>query len=172
MPKARVVRVYLLGDSDRTVNLERIADAPPPQVPGFVRAALERRPSPRTRTGPRRAQALLHQADAMTGVAAVTNAPAGAAAAMSGAPSGAPAVPLEQAILGTSRSDLAGITYEFRADGSASASSARHGAREQRWSLAGPGTIHLDDSTLHATVDGDALSLGEPPRSLTFHRVG
>jgi len=137
-----------------------------------VRAALERAaesPDPDRAT---EAQALLHQADALTGVAAVTNAPAGAAAAMSGAPSGAPVVPLEQAVLGTWRSDLAGITYEFRADGSASASSARHGAREQRWSRAGPGTIHLDDSTLHAAVDGDALSLGESPRFLTFHRVG
>jgi hypothetical protein len=106
------------------------------------------------------------------GVAVVTNSPAGAAAARSGAPSGAPAVPLDQAILGTWRSDLATITYEFRADGSAGASSARRGAREQRWSLAGPGTIHLDDSTLHASVDGDVLSLGEPPRFLTFRRVG
>jgi len=171
-PEDGIVRVYLLGDSDRIVNLERIADAPPPQVPGFVRAALERAAESPDPDRAAEAQALLHQADALTGVDAVTNAPAGAAAAMSGAPSGAPAVPLEQAILGTWRSDLAGITYEFQADGSASASSVRHGAREQRWSLAGPGTIHLDDSTLHAAVDGDVLSLGEPPRFLTFRRVG
>ncbi|HEY5495511.1 MAG TPA: hypothetical protein VIK16_02535 [Candidatus Limnocylindrales bacterium] len=109
---------------------------------------------------------------ARTGASRGTDAPAGAAAGTSGAPSAAPAVPLEQAILGTWRSDLAGITYEFRADGSATASSPRHGAREQRWSLAGPGTINLDDSTLHVAVDGNALSLGEPPRFLTFHRVG
>jgi hypothetical protein len=171
-PEDGVVRVYLLGDSDRIVNLERIADAPPPQVPGFVRAAVElaaKSPDPDRAA---EARALLRQADALTGVAAVTTTPGGAAAATTGAPSGAPAVPLEQAILGTWRSDLAGITYEFRADGSAAASSARHGAREQRWSLAGLGTIHLDGATFQAAVDGDALPLGEPPRFLTFHRVG
>jgi hypothetical protein len=63
------------------------------------------------------------------------------------------------------------MTYEFRADGSASAGSARHGAREQRWSIAGPGAIRVDDSTLQVAVDGDLLSLGEAPRSLVFHRV-
>lgn len=176
-PEDGVVRFYLLGDSDRIVNLERIADAPPPQVPRFVRAALDlatRSPDPDKAA---EARALLHQADALTGAGAITNAAAGAAAAgadaaMAGAPSGTPTVSLERAILGTWRSDLADITYEFRDDGSATASSARHGAREQRWSLAGPGTILLDDSTLQATLDGDALSLGEPPRSLAFHRVG
>ena len=171
-PEDGIVRVYLLGDSDRIVNLERIADAPPPQVPGFVRAVLGLAATSPDPERAAEARAFLQQADALTGVAVVTNSPAGAAAASSGAPSGAPAVPLEQAIIGTWRSDLASITYEFRADGSASASSARRGAREQRWSLAGPGTIHLDDSTLHASVDGDVLSLGEPPRFLTFRRVG
>jgi hypothetical protein len=170
-PEDGIVRVYLLGDSDRIVNLERIADAPPPQVPGFVRAALELATTSADTDRAAQARALLHQADAMTG-AAVANPPAGAAPATSGSPSGAPAVPLEQAILGTWRSDLAGITYEFRADGSATATVPRHGAREQRWSPAGPGTLHLDDSTLDAVVDGDALSIGEPPRFLTFHRVG
>ena len=170
-PEDGVVRVYLLGDSDRIVNLERIADAPPPQVPGFVRAALElasRSPNPDRAA---EARAFLGQADMLMGAAAATGAPVGAAGAMPGATPAPPAVPLEQAILGSWRSDLAGITYEFRADGSAIASSARHGAREQRWSLAEPGTIHLDDATLHATIDGDDLSLGEPPRFLTFHRV-
>ena len=173
-PEDGIVRVYLLGDSDRIVNLERIADAPPPQVPGFVRAALELAATSPDSDRAAQAQALLHQADALTGAAAVTNASAApsAAAATSGAPSGAPAVPLDEALLGTWRSDLAGITYEFRADGSATATLPRHGAREQRWSLAGPGMIHLDDATLHATIDGDALSLGEPPRFLVFHRVG
>ena len=167
-PEDGIVRVYLLGDSDRIVNLERIADGPPPQVPGFVRAALELGAASPDPDRAAQAQALLHQADALTG-AAITNASTAPSAAT---PSTAPGVPLEQAILGTWRSDLAGITYEFRADGSAVAGSARHGAREQRWSLAGPGTIHLDDATLHATIDGDALSLGEPPRFLAFHRVG
>jgi len=171
-PEDGVVRVYLLGDSDRIVNLERIADAAPPQIPGFVRAAMELAAKSADPERAAEARALLHQADVMTGVATLTNAPAGAAAAMPGAPPAPLAVPLEQAILGTWRSDLAGITYEFRAGGSAVASSARHGAREQRWSLAEPGTIHLDDATLHATIDGDDLSLGEPPRFLTFHRVG
>ena len=171
-PEDGIVRVYLLGDSDRIVNLERIADAPPPQVPGFVRAVLGLAATSPDPERAAEARAFLQQADALTGVAVVTNSPAGAAAASSGAPSGAPAVPLEQAIFGTWRSDLASITYEFRADGSVSASSVRHGAREQRWSLAGPGTIHLDDSTPHAAVDGDVLSLREPPRFLTFHRVG
>jgi hypothetical protein len=171
-PEDGVVRVYLLGDSDRIVNLERIADAPPPQVPGFVRAALERAATSPNPDRAAEARALLTLADALPGAGAVTNVPAGAAAATSGAPPGVPAVPLERAILGTWRSDLADITYEFRADGSATASSARRGAREQRWSVAGPGTVHLDDSTLHAAVDGDVLSLGEPPRALAFHRLG
>lgn len=178
-PQDGVVRVYLLGESDRIVNLERIADAPPPQVPGLVRAALEIASSSPDPARAEEARAMLRQADAMSAVAAgLSGARAGAAngepavGAVAGDPSGAPAVPLEQAILGTWQSDLAGMTYEFRADGSASAGSARHGAREQRWSIAGPGTIQVDDSTVHVAVDGDVLSLGEPPRSLTFHRVG
>jgi len=179
-PQDGIVRVYLLGESDRIVNLERIADAPPPQVPGLVRAALELASSSPDPARAAEARAMLRQADAMSAVAGgLSGAPAGAAngepavAAVAGDPSGgAPAVPLEQAILGTWQSDLAGMTYEFRADGSASAGSARHGAREQRWSIAGPGTIQVDDSTVPVAVDGDVLSLGEPPRSLTFHRVG
>lgn len=170
-PEDSIVRVYLLGDSDRIVNLERIADAPPPQVPGIARSALElaaQSPDPDRAAD---ARMLLRQANALSGVAA-GNAPAGTGTVSPGAPSGVPGVPLEQAILGTWRSDLADVTYEFRADGSAKASSARHGTREQRWSTAGPGTVQLDDSTLPVVVDGNDLSLGEPPRSLTFHRVG
>jgi hypothetical protein len=166
-PEDGVVRVYLLGDSDRIVNLERLTDAPPPQVPAIVRAALERAAGSANPDRAAEARALLHQADVMTGGVA-SESPAPGAAAIPGAP----AVPLEQAILGTWRSDLAGMTYEFRADGTAVASSLRHGAREQRWTLADPGTIHLDDSTLQAVVEGDALSLGEAPRFLTFRRVG
>ena len=186
-PQDGIVRAYLLGESDRIVNLDRIADAPPPQVPRVLRAALElasRSPDP---ARAEEARTMLRQADAMSAVAGglsgehaagLSGAPAGAAngepavGAVAGDPSVAPAVPLEQAILGTWQSVLAGMTYEFRADGSASAGSARHGAREQRWSIAGPGTIQVDDSTVHVAVDGDVLSLGEPPRSLTFHRVG
>ena len=41
-----------------------------------------------------------------------------------------------------------------------------------RWSVVGPDTIHLDDDTLHASIAGDTLSLGEPPRLLAFRRVG
>jgi hypothetical protein len=177
-PQDGVVRVYLLGDSDRIVNLERIADAPPTQVPGLVRAALELASQSPDPAKAAEARAMLHHADAMAGVAGLGTVPIGAAngvspvAAMAGDPPAAPAVPLEQAIVGTWQSDLAGMTYAFRADGSAEASSARHGAREQRWSIAGPNTITVDDSTVHVAVDGDVLSLGEPPRSLTFHRVG
>ena len=169
-PEDGIVRVYLLGVSDRIVNLERVADAPPPQVPGFVRYALERAAASPDADRAAQARAMLAQADAMAGVPAA-NAPADASAAMSAAPSDAPAVPLEQAILGTWRSDLAGITYEFRADGAAVASSPREGSAEQRWSLAGPDAIRLADATLHAAVVGDVLSLGEPPRSLAFHRT-
>ena len=176
-PQDGVVRVYLLGDSDRIVNLERIADAPPPQVPGLVRAALELASSSPDPARAADARAMLRQADAMSGIGGVATAPVGAGngvpgAAMAGNPSPATAIPLEEAILGTWRSELAGMTYAFRADGSAAASSARHGDREQRWSVAGPGTIRVDDSTVQVAVDGDVLSLGEPPRSLTFHRVG
>ncbi len=162
-PVDGIVRVYLLGDSDRIVNLERIADAPPRQVPGIVRAAFAMAATSPDPARAAEARAMLQQADAMAGVAA--------SGAGSAPLTGPPAVALETAIVGTWRSDLVGITYEFRADGSAAASSARHGAREQRWSLAGPGTIRLDDSTLHAAVVGETLSLGEPPRFLTFHRV-
>jgi hypothetical protein len=143
-PQEGVVRVYLLGESDRIVNLERIADAPPPQVPGLVRAALEIASSS---PDPARAEEARAVAGGLSGEHAggLSGAPAGAAngepavGAVAGDPSGAPAVPLEQAILGTWQSDLAGMTYEFRADGSASAGSARHGAREQRRSRDDPG---------------------------------
>ena len=186
-PEDGVVRVYLLGESDRIVNLERIADAPPPQVPGLVRGALELATSSPDPARAEEARAMLRQADAMSAVAGVLSGAqvAGLSSAHAGAatrepavgaaaedPSGAPAVPLEQAILGTWQSDLAGMGYVFRADGSASASSARHGAREQRWSIAGPGAIRVHDSTVQVAVDGNVLSPGEPPRSLTFHRVG
>ena len=194
-PEDGVVRVYLLGDSDRIVNLERIADAPPPQVPGFVRAALEMAAASPDSARAAEARAMLLQADAMT-AAAATNAPAGAATtasasprsgaaatasisspagsatAMPGASAGEPVVPLGQAILGTWRSDLAGITYEFRSDGSAIASSARHGAATQLWSPEGPATIRLGDASVHAAVAGDVLLLGEPPQSLALHKVG
>jgi hypothetical protein len=163
-PEDGVVRVYLLGDSDRIVNLERIADAPPPQVPGIVKFALDRAAHSSDSAMASQARALLEQ------VEAVTAAPT--AAATPGSSPAVPAVPLEQAILGSWHSDLAGITYEFRADGTATASSPKYGSREQRWSPAGPGAIRLDDATLHGTVDGDTLSLGEPPRFLPFRRVG
>lgn len=163
-PEDGVVRVYLLGDSNRIVNLERIADAPPPQVPQLVRFALDRAVHSSDPAKAAQAQALLQQVEALAGT--------GAAAATPGSSPAAPAVPLEQAILGSWHSDLADITYEFRPDGSATASSARHGTREQRWSPAGPDTIRLDDATLHASVAGDLLSLGEPPRFLPFRRVG
>jgi hypothetical protein len=177
-PEDGVVRVYLLGDSDRIVNLERIADAPPPQVPGFVRFALERAAASPDADRAAQARAMLQQADAMTAAAASTVA-AGSAAAGSAAPgpvaagpvAGAPVVPLEHAILGTWRSDLAGMTFDFRADGSVTATSARHDAGEQRWSMAGPDALRLDDATVPAVVVGDVLTLGRPPQSLTFRRV-
>ena len=161
-PEDGIVRVYLLGDSDRIVNLEKIADAPPPQVPGFVRAALERAAASEDPVQAAHAQALLAQADAMTRPTDATAQP----------PSPAPAVPLEQAILGSWRSDLMGVTYEFRSDGSAVATSPRAGTNEGRWSLLGPGTIRLDGDALNASVAGDILSLGEPPRLVAFRRVG
>jgi hypothetical protein len=169
-PDDGIVRVYLLGDSDRIVNLERIADAPPPQVPGFVRAALEQASASPDAEAAAQAQAMLARADALTGVAAAASTPPGVAAP-GAMPPGAEAVPLEKAILGTWRSDLAGMTFEFRADGTAVAGGARHDAGEQRWSMAGPNALRLGDETVPAAVVGDTLTLGRPPQSLTFHRV-
>ena len=80
--------------------------------------------------------------------------------------------PIAQAILGTWRNDGLGITYEFRADGTASATMAMAGTREQHWSVAGADTIRLDKATLHATVAGGSLWLGEPERLLEFTRLG
>jgi len=160
-PEDGVVRVYLLGDSSRIVNLEKVADAPPPQVPGFVRNALERAAAsgdPRAA----QAQAMLHQADAMTAAAA-------------GAPQPPPTSatgPIGQAILGSWRNDGLGITYEFRAGGSAIATSATAGTREQHWSVVGADTIQLDKATLQASVAGGTLWLGEPERLLQFTRLG
>jgi hypothetical protein len=164
-PEDGVVRLYLLGSSDRIVNLERIADAPPPQVPAIVRAALERAASSGNADQAAHARAILDQAAAM-GVAAAAASPAMPDVA------GVDATPLDRAILGTWHSDLMGGKYEFRADGVAVATSGRAGAREQRWSIAGPDIIRLDDATLHAAVAGDTLSLGEPGRPLAFTRVG
>ena len=176
-PEDGVVRLYLLGTSDRIVNLDRVADAPPPQVPAIVRAALERAASSGDADHASKARALLDQAAAMSGSgAALAGSPSGpdAGAAVAGSPAApnADAVPLDRAILGTWHSDLMGGTYEFRADGVAVATSGRIGSREQRWSITGPGTIRLDDATLHASVTGDTLSLGEAGRLLAFTRVG
>jgi hypothetical protein len=161
-PEDGVVRLYLLGSSDRIVNLERIADAPPPQVPAIVRAALERAASSGDAEGAARARAILDQAAGMRGAA--TAAPT--------ARSDSTAGPLDQAILGTWHSALMGGTYEFRADGVAVATSSRAGTHQQRWSIAGQDTIHLDEATLHASVAGDTLSLGESGQLLAFTRVG
>ncbi len=161
-PDDGVVRVYLLGDSDRIVNLEKTADAPPPQVPGIVRAALERAASSGDPARAGQAQALLRQVDAMSGAAG------GPPTTGSEAPGGT----LEQAILGQWRSDRLGIAYEFRADGSAIATSAMAGTHEQRWSMAGADRIRLDDATLDAAVAGSTLSLGEPGQMVTFTRSG
>jgi hypothetical protein len=164
-PEDGIVRVYLLGDSDRIVNLERTADAPPAQIPGFVRHALEQAAASPDAARAAQARAMLAQADAHTGATPVSTVSAGEATP------GAGTVPLEQAILGTWRSDLAGITYEFRPDGSVTASAARRDAGEQRWSVAGPDAVRLGDATVPAAVVGDVLTLGRPPQALTFHRV-
>lgn len=161
-PEDGVVRVYLLGGSSRIVNLEKIADAPPPQVPGIIRAALERAASSGDAARAGQAQALLRQVDAMSGAADGPPAP----------PSAAPAGPLEEAIVGSWRSDRLGIAYEFRADGSAIATSAMAGAHEQRWSVVGADRIRLDDATLYASVAGSTLSLGEPGQLVLFTRMG
>jgi hypothetical protein len=160
-PEDGVVRVYLLGDSSRIVNLEKVADAPPPQVPGFVRGALERAAAsgdPRAT----QAQAMLRQADVMTAAAAGAQQP----------PTASQEGPLELTILGSWRNDGLGITYEFRADGSAIATLATAGTREQRWSVVGVDTIRLDKATLHASVAGSTLWLGEPGRLLQFTGLG
>ena len=161
-PEDGVVRVYLLGDSSRIVNLEKVAEAPPPQVPAIVRFALERAAASGGPARSAQARSLLDQAAAMARPAGAAREPASAA----------PAGPVGQAILGTWQSDLAGITYEFRADGTAVATSSRAGTRHQRWSVAGPDSIRLDDATLQAVIAGDTLSLGEPSRPLVFMRVG
>jgi len=214
-PADGVVRVYLLGTSDRIVNLEKIADAPPPQVPGFVRMALERAATSSDPEKAAEARAMLRQAELMTGGAMT---PAGGAPAPApfpdvaapGAPAAmplslgppdagpaatapipaataptpiptapipaavpaAPTAPLEQAILGTWRSDLMRMTFEFRSDGIVVATSAKGESREQRWSPGAPGTIVLEGQALQAVVSGDELAMGEAPRLLSFRRVG
>ena len=161
-PEDGVVRVYLLGDSDRIVNLEKNGEAPPPQMPGIVHAALERAAASSDPATAAQARAMLDQADAMSIVLGASPQPS------QPPPSG----PLDQAILGSWRSDLMDVTYEFRADGSAVATSPKAGTHEGRWSVVNADTIHLDDDMLHASVTGDTLSLGEPPRLLAFKRVG
>lgn len=165
-PEDGIVRVYLLGGSDRIVNLEKVAEAPQ-QVPAIVRAALDRAAASSDPDVAAQAQAMLLQAEAMTGGRSTTT----AAAPPAGAPAGAPAEPLEKAILGTWRSDLARITYEFRPDGLAVATSSKGESREQRWNADGPQDLRLDGEVLHATVDGDELSMGEPPHALVFRRA-
>lgn len=160
-PEDGVVRVYLLGDSNRIVNLEKTAEAPPPQVPGIVRAALERATASGDPDQAAHARALLAQADAMARPAP---------AAPEGSPA-APAGPLDQAILGSWRNDLLGITYEFRAGGTAVATSAMAGTHQQRWSVVGADTIRLDDTMLSASVAGSTLSLGEPGQQVPFTRL-
>jgi hypothetical protein len=170
-PEDGVVRVYLLGDSNRIVNLERTADAPPPKLPSVVQAAMERATQSGDPQKAAQAQALLRQAELMMAGEATSGSSAAAAPAAPSA-SANMAVPLGQAILGTWHSDLMGISYEFRADGSALASLQGHASGATRWKVVGPTTIQLDDSTLQAIVNGDDLSLGEPPKLLAFRRVG
>ncbi len=169
-PEDGIVRVYLLGSSDRVVNLERVADAPPPQVPAAVRAALERAASSGSSEQAAHARAILDQVAATARGGMAAGSP-GASPAPSDA-AGLDAGPLDRAILGTWHSDLMGGTYEFRADGVAVAIFGRAGSRDQRWSIAGADTIHLDSAMLHASVAGNTLSLGEPGRLLAFTRVG
>ena len=141
----------------------------------MVRFALERAAASSDPAHAAQARAMLAQAGVM---GSVVDAPAGPGAPVVAAPSiaaaapPATAIPLEQAIVGTWMSDLAGMTYEFRADGSVVAASKRHGSGDQRWSMAGPAALRLGDDDVPARVDGDTLWLGEPPRGLAFRRVG
>ncbi len=142
-PDDGIVRAYLLPDSDRIVNLERIADAPPTPIEANAAAVL------RERFG-----------------AVLEGEPP--APAKSGAMT--PAA-LRTALLGRWRTQgSTPLQIEFRADGTV-ASVGDGAEKATRWEVLDAGRIRIDGEDQRVEVDGDELLLGTRGPTFRFRRV-
>ena len=141
-PEDGIVRAYLLPGSDRIVNLERIADAPPTPVDARAAALL------RERLG----VVLEGERPSPTKTSAMT-----------------PAA-LHAALLGRWQAQGMPLRLEFHADGTVE--SAEEGAGERkRWEVLDADRIRIAGEDQRVEVDGDELSLATRGPTLRFRRV-
>jgi hypothetical protein len=141
-PDNGVVRAYLLPSSDRIVNLERIADAPPTPIELRAAAVL------RERFG-----AVL-EGDRPSSAKNSATTPAA----------------LRAALLGRWQAQGMPLRLEFRADGTV-VSGGEGAAEAKRWEVLDAGRIRIDGEDQRVEVDGDDLSLATRGPTFRFHRV-
>jgi len=140
-PDDGIVRAYLLPDSDRIVNLERIADAPPTPIEAHAAAVL------RERFG-----AVLESERPSPAKSGATT-PAALRAALLGRWKTQGSTPLQ---------------LEFRADGTVVSDGAE---KATRWEVLDAGRIRIDGEDQRVDVDGDELLLGTRGPTFRFRRA-
>lgn len=141
-PDDGIVRAYLLPDSDRLVNLERIADAPPTPLEVRATALLQDR----------------------FGAVAAGDWPA------PGTANATTATTLRAALLGRWQAQGMPIRFEFRADGTVVAGAGDAG-EQKRWELLDTERIRIDGEEQRVHVDGDTLLLATRGPTFRFQRV-
>ncbi len=141
-PENGIVRAYLLPDSDRLVNLERIADAPP--------SAIEER-----------AAAMLRE---RFGAVPADERPAGAM------PQTTTPEALRAALIGRWEGQGMPLVFEFHADGTVSGGRAS-GGETKRWEVLDSGRIRIDGEEQGVEVVGDELLLATRGPTFRFRRV-
>jgi hypothetical protein len=144
-PDDGLVRVYVLPNSDRVINLERLSDAPP--------TALEAR-----------AAAMLRERFGAI--------PQGERPAAAKRGSTTPAA-LRQALLGRWQAQGMPMSLEFRADDTMLAGAEGPTAEEkpQRWEVLDGEHLRIDGEEQRVEVSGDELLLSTRGPTFRFHRV-